>query len=234
VYALAVSDSTVYVGGAFTTIGGQTRHHIAAVDTTNGFATGWNPNADDVVYSLAASGGTVYAGGQFTNIGGKVRNYLAALDGASGAAITSWNPNASDLVDGLAVSGNTVYAGGNFRQIAGSPHSYLVGMSAYHVAGVEGLPRLRAFGRLRASPDPSRGDVTLRFDLPRTADVEIGVYDLSGRLIRHLRHGVLGAGAHQEIWDGRTDAGQNVSGGMYFVRVRAGAESWNGTVVRAR
>ena len=41
-----VSGSTVYAGGSFTSIGGQARNSIAALDATTGAATSWNPNAD--------------------------------------------------------------------------------------------------------------------------------------------------------------------------------------------
>ncbi len=86
VCSLAVSGSTVYVGGQFTAIGGQTRNNIAALDAGTGLATAWNPNAsgrarrDHVVDALAVSGSTVYAGGEFSSIGGQTRNYIAALD----------------------------------------------------------------------------------------------------------------------------------------------------------
>ena len=95
VYALAVSGSTVYAGGDFTSIGGQARNRIAALDATTGLATAWNPNANSYrVDALAVSGSTVYAGGYFTSIGGQARNRIAALDAATGLA-TAWNPNAN-------------------------------------------------------------------------------------------------------------------------------------------
>jgi hypothetical protein len=73
-----VSGSTVYAGGYFTSIGGQTRNYIAALDE-NGNATAWNPDANSYVWALAVSGRTVYAGGEFTSIGTDQLSCFAAL-----------------------------------------------------------------------------------------------------------------------------------------------------------
>src|SRR6185295_4249768 len=85
VIALAVDGSTVYAGGDFTSIGGQNRNSIAALDATTGLATTWDPDAigganGTSVSTLAVSGSTVYVGGQFTFIGGQSRSNVAALD----------------------------------------------------------------------------------------------------------------------------------------------------------
>jgi hypothetical protein len=118
VNALAVSGSTVYAGGAFTTIGGQARNRLAAIHT-DGSLQSWDPNANNIVYALAASGSTVYVGGQFTNIGGATRNRLAAIH--TDGNLRPWDPNANDVVRALAVSGSTVYAGGAFTCFGNCP-----------------------------------------------------------------------------------------------------------------
>jgi trimeric autotransporter adhesin len=126
VASIAVSGATVYVGGSFTSIGGQPRNRIAALDATTGLATGWNPNANARVFALAISGGTVYAGGDFLKVGGLTRNGIAAIDAGTGTP-TSWDPNATNpynhwgMVTTLAVSDGTVYAGGGFVSIGGQP-----------------------------------------------------------------------------------------------------------------
>src|SRR5262245_23701802 len=79
VYAIAVSGSTIYAGGLYTSIGGQPRNNIAALDAATGAATAWNPNASSYVEALAVSGSTVYAGGQFITIGGLPRSKIAAV-----------------------------------------------------------------------------------------------------------------------------------------------------------
>ena len=128
VNVLAVSGSTVYAGGDFTSIGGQTRNYTAAFDISgSGLATSWNPNAGGTVSALAVSGATVYAGGNFTTINGQARNRIAALDITSGAP-TSWNPDANSTVVALAVSGSTVYAAGNFATIGGQTRNRIAAL----------------------------------------------------------------------------------------------------------
>ena len=90
--ALAVSGSTVYVGGSFSRIGGASRNNLAALDAQTGEATAWNPGRRATGCStLAVSGSTVYAGGCFSSVGGVSRNNIAALDAETGKA-TAWNP----------------------------------------------------------------------------------------------------------------------------------------------
>ena len=139
VWALAVSGSTVYAGGDFTSIGGQGRNYIAALDASSGLATAWNPNAGGTdplyrVHTLAVSGSTVYAGGRFFNIGGQNRHHIAALDASSGLATawdpSAWNPDAYPDVYALAVSGSTVYVGGDFTEIGGQTRNRIAAVDA--------------------------------------------------------------------------------------------------------
>jgi predicted small secreted protein len=148
VYSLAVSGSTVYAGGNFTSIGGQSRNNIAALDATTGNALAWNPNANPYVYSLAVSGTTVYAGGSGSIIG-QGRSYIAALDAITGNTM-AWNPNPYDstiqcwrhldgtctfykypvIVRSLALSGATVYTAGVFENIGGQNRNYIAALDA--------------------------------------------------------------------------------------------------------
>jgi predicted small secreted protein len=77
---LAVSGTTVYACGRFTSIGGQTRHYIAALDATTGNATAWNPNVGYPVDIIAVSGTALYAAGGFITIDGQFHPRFAQFD----------------------------------------------------------------------------------------------------------------------------------------------------------
>ncbi len=134
VNALAVNGSTVFVGGEFTSIGGQARHCLAAVDAATGLALPWDPNPrrdpnplidiGTAVTSLAFSGMTVYVGGTFTTIGGASRTNLAAIDASSGLA-TAWKAGADSSVSTLTVSANRVYATGYFSTGQSQQYQYI-------------------------------------------------------------------------------------------------------------
>ena len=103
---IPTSGAVLYLGGSFTTIGDSIRNKVAAVDTSTGMPTSWDPNANNNVLTLAVSGSTVYVGGYFTSIGGQSRNYVAALDATTGYA-TSWDPSASSLVNSVMLCGSS-------------------------------------------------------------------------------------------------------------------------------
>src|SRR5262249_59568024 len=88
VFALAVSDGTVYVGGDFT----SPRALLAALDATTGAVTSGSPSLfGRLVTALGVSGSRVFAAGRFSSAGGVARNHLAAIDPTSGQA-TAWDP----------------------------------------------------------------------------------------------------------------------------------------------
>ena len=90
--AIAATSAVVYLGGDFTSAGGQKRNGLAAVDTHGGKATPWNPNPDDGVNAVVVSGSNVAVGGSFGSVGPAVaRVGYAAVDTASGG-LTPWQP----------------------------------------------------------------------------------------------------------------------------------------------
>jgi len=74
---------------------------------------------------------------------------------------------------------------------------------------------------LRASfPNPSAAKATIAYSLAREQEVELGVYDLSGRLVRQLVSGKRPEGDHTATWDGADRSGRPVPAGLYLYRLR--------------
>ena len=148
--ALAVSGSTVYVGGRFDRLGGLTRNHLAALngawaDSSDQMVLPWNPSPTDSVSAIALDGDIVYVGGCFDSIGAQPRGGLAALsatahDSTDGVTLAwdpkPWPPPTADRGGGtimggpsqsrgpihaISVMGSTVYVGGPFEFMGGHP-----------------------------------------------------------------------------------------------------------------
>ncbi len=130
VRTLVLIGTKLYVGGSFTTIGGQSRNNLAVLSTTGtGTAdAAWDPDVNNMVAAIAVSGDTVYAGGSFSSVKAQTRVNLAAVDSLGN--ITSWAPNPDDEVYALAYSGGKVYAGGFFNTIGGGASSRVAALDA--------------------------------------------------------------------------------------------------------
>jgi subtilisin family serine protease len=97
------------------------------------------------------------------------------------------------------------------------------------------LTHLRVTG-----PNPFSDRVGLTYAVGRdrtvsgNAPVRLSVHDVQGRLVRVLQEGVPGDGERVASWDGRDDGGSRVTPGVYFLRLRAGAETKTAKAVLVR
>ena len=71
-------------------------------------------------------------------------------------------------------------------------------------------------------PNPFNPATTIRFDLPRSVDIELALYNLTGQKVATLAHGLREAGTHTLRWDGRDDDEQELASGVYLYRLEAG------------
>jgi hypothetical protein len=132
VSALAISESTVYVGGDFTQAGGAPANRVARFDmitqTWASLGPGVANGLNGPVLALSVSGNTVYVGGEFTRAAGMPVNFVARFD----TSTQTWSSLGSgaangvnDFVNALVISGNTVYVGGRFTQAGSVPASFV-------------------------------------------------------------------------------------------------------------
>ena len=90
---------------------------------------------------------------------------------------------------------------------------------------------LRVYG---VSPNPFRGTSTLSYSLSASTPVRVELFAADGAVVRRIDLGSQDAGRHDFEWDGRDDAGREISAGTYFYRVRAGSDDATGRIVRLK
>ena len=73
-------------------------------------------------------------------------------------------------------------------------------------------------------PNPFNPITRIAFGVPATGHVELGVYDLGGRLVRTLVSETRPAGDHTVTWDGRDAQGNAAPSGLYFYRLETGGQ----------
>jgi trimeric autotransporter adhesin len=163
--ALSSDRTSLFAGGTFSTMSGQPHSRLAAIDTTTGQATSWNPGKiTGSVYALAASASKLYAGGDITSVAGQPRERLAALSTSTGALDPTWKPRAhrldgnSSIVRALNLSedGSLVYVGGFFNHISDDISDVRTGKLAAINATT---------GALNTTFRPNQDDVVLCMDV---------------------------------------------------------------------
>ncbi|CUU06790.1 Por secretion system C-terminal sorting domain-containing protein [Candidatus Kryptobacter tengchongensis] len=129
VYAIAVNDGDVYIGGQFDSVGTYKRLSLALINKITGEIKGWNPaatysqgdNYPAIVNVIKTYNSNLYVGGSFNYINVEKRNKIACFDLSTGQ-LTSWKANLSfthqNVITGsevydLAFVGDTIFIAGN-------------------------------------------------------------------------------------------------------------------------
>lgn len=152
VYAIAVHpDGRILIGGAFTALHATSstpvgRSYVAALTSSGGIDTSFNPAADGSVYTIAIvsdqsfliggaftdlrSEAVLYVAGEFENIGGVNAPRLARLT-LDGSADSSFAPAPNNTVHALgAQADGGIVVGGDFTTIAGAARARLARFTA--------------------------------------------------------------------------------------------------------
>ena len=85
-----------------------------------------------------------------------------------------------------------------------------------------------------AYPNPFNPEIQLKLELRQAAACELRIYDLKGRVVRHLHSGNLPAGTTTLRWSGRDDGGRKLSSGVYWAKVAIGDLSFTERLVMVK
>jgi hypothetical protein len=98
----------------------------------------------------------------------------------------------------------------------------LSGEEAYGpmMVSVQAMPN--AYKTYQSYPNPFNPLCTIRYEIPQADRVSLQVFAVSGALVRTLVDAWREPGVYNEVWDGRTDDGAELSSGIYFYELKAG------------
>lgn len=122
---------------------------------------------------------------------------------------------------------DSVYANGQWRGIPSPQASQLMinilsWFGSYVKVTRENLSGADKFSLSANHPNPFNSQTMFRVTLPRKCHVTIEIYNILGQRIKTVLDFEMPAGNQFIRWDGKDDAGQTVSTGIYFYRIRAG------------
>ena len=233
VHAVDVVGDRAYVGNT-------ERFRILDVSVPSAPSLMGSMELEEFIWDIAIRGGFAYLGSEYAGM------IMANVS----------NPSAPHLIGGVDTPGyvrsldiglNGVYIADSFNY-GGPLHVAPVQCAAPTLSfdsmsldsGAGRLPTKMTFGSesrahlVSAYPVPFGNKTTLAFALDRAINVRLTIHDVTGRLVRDLLNVQLSRGRHEHEWNGRDSQGDEVSPGMYFVRLQAGEQVAVEKVTRSR
>jgi hypothetical protein len=135
--ALAVSASSLYVGGVFSNYRGAAVSNLIKLNKAtgaldSGFAAAAQLN--DIVATLLVSGASLYIGGDFSSYGSTAARRLAKVDATTGALDTNFTQSSGfdptnfinlHHVNALSLQNSSLVVGGSFGTYRGTPANHV-------------------------------------------------------------------------------------------------------------
>jgi flagellar hook assembly protein FlgD len=59
----------------------------------------------------------------------------------------------------------------------------------------------------------------IQYEITESSTVNLGIYDMTGQLVRNLANGNYDPGFYRVIWDGKDEMSKKVHAGLYFVQL---------------
>jgi hypothetical protein len=89
-------------------------------------------------------------------------------------------------------------------------------------AVVEGAPAAEPLGDFDIAPNPFAGATRICYSLPGATSVRLAIYDVTGQVVREFTSS--GSGAHEFYWDGTSESGDVLPGGVFFAALEPNGE----------
>ncbi|MCD4690594.1 T9SS type A sorting domain-containing protein, partial [bacterium] len=101
-------------------------------------------------------------------------------------------------------------------------------------SGVSDWPTPEQFALFQNAPNPFNPITRISYTIPSASRVTLDIFDVSGRLVRHLLDADVAADRYEAIWNGKTDGGSDAASGVYLYRLTADGEELERKMVLLR
>ena len=217
-YGIESSGGTIEI--SHSNIGGNFQENFRGLDPSIGLLTQVNANGDscDAYFNISTDP-------QFVNDDkpSRVENRYVSR------ANLHLRPTSPCINTGTPV-------GAPLFDLEGNPRDALPDMGAYEYVSPEAVEETvpQELALLASYPNPFNAAATISFELPEPGLAVLAVYNVSGQKVRELAAAWFEAGPHSAVWDGCDDAGNQVSSGLYFMRLQEGRMIGTGKMVLLR
>jgi hypothetical protein len=197
------------------------------IDEPRGIAV----DAGGGVYVVGYTTSTDFPQGGDTDIGAEIVVSRLGDDGASLDYTTSVASGSANRGNGVAVDKEgAVYFTGTVGVPADIYVSKLMGDDPPAITGVEdGASRFPGLVLEQNRPNPLRTQSRIAYVIPgegtEASSLNLSVFDIRGKLVRVLVNEPQFPGRHTAAWHGEDAMGRPVSPGVYFYRLRLGAQT---------
>ncbi|VAX26894.1 hypothetical protein MNBD_IGNAVI01-2793 [hydrothermal vent metagenome] len=79
---------------------------------------------------------------------------------------------------------------------------------------------VKSFKLMQNYPNPFNPSTTIQYEIPDKSNVEVTIYDLTGRVVNRLVNQYQQAGLHSVVWNGKNQFGIRVASGFYIYSVK--------------
>ena len=88
------------------------------------------------------------------------------------------------------------------------------------VLSTEKTPSVKPLSMLSQNyPNPFNPSTTIKFNIPKSGNVKLSVYNVRGQLVNNLIDSNMIAGDHAVVWNGMDSQNRSVASGVYFYRI---------------
>jgi hypothetical protein len=131
--------------------------------------------------------------------------------------IVAWGQNDFGQCDVPAPNADFVAVAGGWYHSLGLRSS---SATAVEEPGPDDVPRAAMLTIVSLAPNPFNPFTEISFETRASVRVTMEICDVSGRFVETVPLGYVEPGLHRAWWDGRDASGDNVTSGVYFVRLR--------------